>query len=301
MSFFLFGGDKGWWRGLLVIAALAGIEGLPGAENVIDFLNWLARKTLGEPVDLRLEAREMALAIGVSPDYVMHGAMHSMFGLGWDTANSVGLGRIIPGTDAIFGQGDANQRLVQMAGEVGGPFSSLTTALLQALFDDNPSMLLRFDRALPPLVRNVERGYRGAADNQWTDSRGRALVDESTGLEVLGQLAGFSPTTKTTAQESLHVSKETAQFYVLRRTNLMSALFQATVAKDYDAIADAKDAIREYNSKVPDPQLRITAQEQLQSLKARQRAAGEVLTGQAASKRYAPLYERVDAAFAERK
>lgn len=299
MSFFMFGGDKGWWRSLLVVAALAGLEGIPGAENVIDFLNWLARKTLDEPIDLRLEAREMATAIGVSPDYMMHGAMHSMFGLGWDTANSVGLGRIIPGTDAIFGQGDANQRIVQMAGEVGGPFVSLTTSVLQALFDDNPSTLLRFDRALPPVIKNLERGYRGATENQWTDSRGRALVDEATGLEVLGQLAGFSPTSKTTHQEALHIAKETAQFYVLRRTNLMSSLFQATESKDYDAIADAREAIREYNSKVPAPQLRITAQEIQGSLRARQRAAKEVETGVAASSRYRPLYERVGDTFAQ--
>lgn len=299
MSFFLMGGDKGWWRGWLIIAALAGLEGLPGSENVIDFLNWLSRKVLGEPVDLRLEAREMATAIGVSPDYVMHGAMHSMFGLGWDTASSVGLGRIIPGTDAIFGQGDANQRIVQMAGEVGGPFVSLTTNVLQALFDDNPNTLLRFDRAVPPIVRNLERAYRGATENQWTDSRGRALVDEATGLEVLGQALGFSPTTKTTHQEELHTAKEAAQFYVLRRTNLMSSLFQATLAKDYDAIADAKDAIREYNSTVPAPQLRITGQEIQQSLQARRKAAAEVESGRPSVKKYQSLYERVGDAFAQ--
>ncbi len=297
MSFFMFGGDKGWWRGLLVLAALSGLQGLPGAENVIDFLNWLGRKVLNEPVDLRVDAREMATAIGVSPDYVMHGAMHSMFGLGWDTANSVGMGRVIPGTDAIFGQGDANQRIMQMAGEIGGPFGSLSVAILQALFDDNPNMLIRFDRALPPLVRNIERGYRGATENQWVDSKGRALVDEASGLEVLGQLTGFAPTSKTKAQEMLHAQREQAQFYVLRRQNLMSALFQATQAQDTDAIADAKEHIRDYNDDVPDAQLRITAREMQQSLRARQRSAAEVLTSESATKRYRPIYERVGAAF----
>lgn len=297
MTFFLFGGDRGWWRGLLMLAALGGVQGLPGAENVFDFLDWLGRIALGKPVQLRKDAREMAMLVGLNPDFIMHGAFHSNFGLGWDTSGSVGLGRIIPGTDAIFGQGDANQRIVQMAGEVGGPFGSMTISLMQALMDDNPNMLLRMERAFPPLARSLTRAYRGAAEDRWTDTRGRTVIDEVTGLEVLGQIAGFSPTIKSRAQEARHFQREAAEFYVLRRTNLLTAYFQAYQARDPEAVADARSAIARYNAQVPDNQLRITADEMKQSVKARERTQREIQTGVSASQRYRPVYERVLDAF----
>jgi len=297
MAFFMFGGDKGWWRGMLMLMALGGVQGLPGAENIFDFLDWLGRISLGKPVNLRQDAREMAQLLSLNPDFVMHGAFHSNFGLGWDTSGSVSLGRLIPGTDAIFGQGEAHRRIVQMAGEVGGPFGSLTMNIIQAMMDDNPNMLLRMERALPPLVRNLSRAYRGATEDRWTDTQGRTVIDEVTGLEVLGQVAGFNPTVKSRMQESRHFQREAAQFYVLRRQNLMTMWWQARQARDPEAIADVRQAIAKYNSDVPDRQLKITQDDLKSSERARERSAREIETGVAAVSRYRPLYERVRGAF----
>lgn len=299
MSFFMFGGDKGWWRGWLVLAALSGIQGLPGAENVIDFLNWLGRQVFDEPVDLRLEAREMAQAIGMNPDWVMHGAAHSMFGLGWDSASSIGMGRIIPGTDAIFGQGDASKRILQMAGEIGGPFGGLTVNVLQSIMDDNPNSMVRFERMAPTVLRNLSRGVRGGVEDRWTDAQGRALIDEASGLEVLGQTLGFQPQAKTTLQEQRHLQSEAAQFYALRRQNLMAMMWQAKDSGDDGAVQEVQDKIAKYNESVPDPQLRITAKEIALSIKARQREAKALEGGTSAVKRYRPLYERIATTFTE--
>lgn len=300
MAFFVFGGDKGWWRSWLVLGALAGLQGLPGAENVLDLLNWLSRKMdPNDHTDLRIQAREVAESLNLNPDIVMHGMSHSMFGLGWDTSASLSLGRIIPGTDAAFGQGDATRRLMQMSSEIGGPFAGLTLNVLQAVMDENPSMLLTLDRALPPLIRNLERAYRGASDSRWTDTKGRPLVDEVTGLEVLGQAMGFTPTPKSTVQELLHLQNEAAQFYALRRQNLLTGLWQAKQSGDADKEAVVKEAIDNYNNEIPDPQLRITAQEIQQSMKARERTNLEKSEGVPAIRRYRGLYERISSAFPE--
>lgn len=299
MSFFMFGGDKGWWRGWLTLMALAGLSGLPGAENVIDLLNWLGRKFFDEPVDLRVEAREMSKAFGMNPDWVLHGAMHSMFGLGWDASSSVGMGRIIPGTDAIFGQGDASKRVLQMSGEIFGPFGGLTVNILQAMMDDNPNSMVRFERAAPTFLRNLSRGVRAGSEDRWTDARGRTLIDEATGLEVLGQVLGFQPEEKALKQEMRHYQSEAAQFYALRRQHLLTALWQATEAGESEAIGEARAKIAAFNAMVPDRQLTITPQEIRQSLRARLRQQRQIESGVAAAKRYRPLYERIGATAAE--
>jgi len=299
MSFFMFGGDKGWWRGLLMLWALGGLVGLPGAQNILDFANWLGRKMFDEPVDLQLEARAMIRAVGMNPDWVLHGSMHSMFGLGWDAASSVGMGRIIPGTDAIFGQGDASRRVLQMSGEIFGPFGGMTVNVLQALMDDNPNSLVRFERAAPTFARNLSRGVRAMSEDRWTDARGRTLIDETTGLEVLGQLLGAQPQRKSLMQEQRHAQNEAAQFYALRRQNLLTGLWQATEIEDSEAIGAARAKIGSYNAQVPDPQLRITAQEIQQSTRAHRRAQRQLETGAATARRYRPLYERVGSTFTQ--
>lgn len=299
MTFFMFGGDKGWLRGWLVLAALAGWQGLPGMENVIDLLNWLGRKVFDEPIDLRLEARDLAKGIGLNPDLAAHGLTHSMFGLGWDVSSSMGMGRIIPGTDAVFGQGRFEQRFMQMAGEVTGPFGSLTLSLMQALVDDNPNALMRWDRALPPMIRNIERAYNAQDTGEWQDRKGAALVDEASGLEILGQLAGFAPTTKTQEQEKLRFQRDQAEFYTLARQNLLSAYYQAYSQKNFEAMGDIKQKIMNWNQKVPDRQLQITAKELQQSIKARARSEAATERGISPIKRYLPLYERIADQFPE--
>jgi hypothetical protein len=293
MAFMLFGGDKGWWRAMLVLAALAGLQGLPGIDNFLDIMNWVGRKYTGQHFDLRQDAREVAESLGANPDLVMRGLFHNMFGLGWDTSGSVGIGRIIPGTDAIFGIGDFEQRFLRAASEVGGPAGSLAINFLQALADDNPNSVLRFDKVLPPAIRNVERAFRAEAEGAWTDQRGNALVPDPTVVEVLGQALGFSPTRKTERQELLRAQRDSVVFYQMRRQELFAKAYDARHSGDTTAYQEVIEAIRDYNEGVPAPQLKITRADLANSLKARERYRKAVEAGDSPQKRYQVLYSNL--------
>ena len=293
MAFMLFGGDKGWWRALLVLMAMGGLQGLPGMDNLIDMLNWAGRKMTGQNVDLRTEAREVADAIGANPDLVMHGFSHSLFGLGWDVSNSAGVGRIIPGTDAIFGVGKFEHRFLQAAGEVGGPAASLAISFLQALADDNPNALLRFDRVLPPALRNLERATRAYEQSAWVDGNGNPIVRDPTAVEVVGQALGFTPTRKSEVQERLRVERDVVQFYTVARQELLGAAFQAKRSGELDAWLDAQEAINKFNDKVPFPELRIIASAIASSTKSRGKAEKEALENDSPQKRYQRMYDAI--------
>jgi hypothetical protein len=296
MSFMMFGGDKSWWRAMMVLAALAGLQGLPGMDNLIDIMNWALRRMTGQYVDLRAEAREVAENIGLNPDIVMHGVSHS-WGIGWDTSNSIGQGRVIPGTDAIFGIGKFEDRFLNAAGDIGGPVGSLAISFLQAIASDNPNMLLAFDKMLPPVIRNIERMYNAATLEEFQSGSGRTLVKDPTVTELAGQALGFAPTRKTQQQELLHMERDAVQYYIARRANLMETMYVARKTHDYDAIAEARAKINEYNNGVPHPTLRITGDEIAKSVEARKRTEAETSQNRAPAARYQALYQQIGSTF----
>jgi hypothetical protein len=294
MSFLMFGGDKSWWRAMLVLGALAGLQGLPGMDNILDMLNWTARKLSGQHVDLRNEARAVARELGMNPDMVMHGISHNWLGLGWDTSTSIGAGRIIPGTDAIFGVGKFENRFLHATSEIGGPVGSLMLSFLQALADDNPSALLRWDRALPPVVRNIEKTYRAVTDDAWTNARGRPIAEDPTTAELVGQTLGFSPTRRTERSEELRAVKDVVEFYKDRRANLMETVWSARRTHDTEAVRDARVAIAQFNAGVPSSHLRITPEDISSSMKSRAQLDRETEAMRSPQKRYRDIYRYID-------
>jgi hypothetical protein len=294
MSFLMFGGDKSWWRAMMVLGAMAGLQGLPGMDNILDMFNWVARKLTGQYVDLRHEARAVARELGMNPDMVMHGISHNWLGLGWDTSTSVGAGRIIPGTDAIFGVGKFEDRFLHATSEVGGPVGSLLISFLQAAADDNPSELLRWDRALPPVLRNIEKAYTAIVNDAWVNAKGRPVAQEPDAAELVGQALGFAPTRRTERGEELRAAKDIVEFYKERRTNLMEALWSAKRTHDSDVVADVRMSITDFNAMVPTPHLRITAEDISSSMQYRQRLDRETATMRSPQKRYRDIYRYID-------
>jgi hypothetical protein len=298
MAFFMYGGDRGWWRSLMVLAALGGLFALPGMENFIDVLNWAWRKFSGEDTDLRVEAHRLAKEITGHPELALHGALHAQGYLGWDTSGSVSLGRVIPGTEIIFGQGKFNDRFVQASAEVGGPAGSLVISALQAMADDtSPSALQRWEKMLPAVLRNVYRSTSMWAGDAILDTQGRALVGDVTTSEIAGQAMGFTPVRKTERQEVLGAQRDAAEFYRLRRENLLARLWKAKQAEDQDAENAAEDAIDVYNSKVPDKSLEISRGDIKDSMKSRAKTAKEVEEGIPREKKYRALYEDLETVF----
>lgn len=290
MSFFMFGGDKGWWRAMFIMMALAGLQGLPGIENLIDMLNWAWKKFAGEHIDLRLEAREVAQAIGLNPDIAMHGLSRNL--LGWSADTSIGMGRVIPGTDAIFGEGDVDQRLMRAVSEVGGPAASLFMSFVQGLADEHPDALMRFDRILPPALRNLERAYRYGTEGVKTRDGATLLADVETS-ELVGTALGFAPTVVATEQERMRVQRDVAEYYIGRRKVLLQAHYLAKLSGDMDVMSDVKERIAEFNANAPEKSLVISPKEIALSYRARDRLRKKIEAEQSPIQRYQQQYQDV--------
>jgi hypothetical protein len=285
---------------MLVLATMGGLLALPGMENLIDILNWGWRKWTGQYHDLRLEAREVAQEIGLNPDYVMHGLSHNMFGLGWNVSSSVGQGRIIPGTDAIFGIGKFEDRFLSASGEIGGPIGSLGLSVLKAVADDNPNTLLRFQSALPAAFRNLAKAYNIVdSGGEIQDRHGRALVQDATAAETLGQGLGFQPSRLAERQELMRMQHDAAEFYAERRANLLEMYYNAKTRGDADILYEVKTRIDDYNQNVPDKKLRINPDDISRSLKMRSKLEADIEANRSPQKRYAALYSLLNETYTD--
>lgn len=292
-SFFMYGGDKGWWRALFVMLGLAGLQGLPGVENFLDVLNWTWKKFSGEKVDFRLEIREFVKQFNINPDLAMHGVTHFGLGTGWEASTSVGMGRIIPGTEALFGEGRLPERFMRASAEVGGPAGNLAMSFLHFLADDNPNTLARFDKILPPAVRNIERMHRYYAEGGVFDGRGHQLMGELSTSQLIGVGLGFRPTELASKQELMRMQRDSEEFWSLKRSSLMRAFSQSRISGDIDAIVDARKAIDDHNNTVPFSELRITTKDLRDSYKRRKAAKMKAERDRPTSSRYERLYESI--------
>ncbi len=297
MAFFTLGGDKGWWRAWMVLFGLAGLQGLPFVDDLMTIINSVWTKLSGEKTDLRKEAREVAVAVGMNPDLLMHGMTHTMFGLGWDASYSVGFGQVIPGLEQAFSDGDFDTNAMRFLAEAGGPFSSLAVNMMRAIHDDNASAIMRFERMAPTFLRNVSRAGRMAADGVMTDNRGNVLVEGVTPWQLVGQLAGFTPTEKSTKQEELALARDERAWYVIRREHFMAMYHQARKADDTERLDAVKEAVEEFNDKVPYPELRITSESLFRSSRQRAKAEKAQQEGTTTERRYKHLYEELDPLF----
>jgi hypothetical protein len=224
---------------------------------------------------------------------------HNAFGTGWDVSSSVGQGRVIPGTDAIFGIGKFEQRFVNGVGEIGGPAGGMITAFLQALADDNPNTLLRWQRSLPAAVKNIDKMYGSMNTGEIQDLHGRAVITDPTAMEIAGQGLGFRPSRAATVQERRRLQHDAAEFYAERRTNLMEMYYQAKKSGNGEVLEEVKDSIAKYNSQVPFPQLGVRQEDIARSIMNRSKLEQTLEAGRSPQKRYQLLFALLNETYSE--
>ena len=313
--------DKGRARFLFMMLMMAGLSGLPFADDFMDMLDWTMTKLKGQlgwknpKTDVRLAIREMASDLGLHPDWVMHGLARRTFGMAHigemmgipipevDLSGSLSLGRIVPGVEPIFGrEGKLADRFTATATDVGGAAFSIPMSILQALSDDNPDVFKRWERALPSSLKSISRAYRFATEGMETTRTGAKLIDFNVNdpeqlSEIIAQGLGAAPTRLNVERQLRWLQKEHAQYYQVRRGMLMEQFAYALKTRDREAVAQMRKRIRAYNEYVPHPSLRIGRADLARSLKARRRGQALSERGYPVSRREAPLFESLRSSF----
>lgn len=314
--------DPGADRYLAMLFLMAGLSGLPFADDIMDLYDWFSKKMnkqFGEDtasIDVRTELREVMQELNANPDLMMHGTSRYLFGLpavadmvglplpNLDMSGSLSMGRMVPGVGPLFGrEGDYANTVSRSAEELGGAVPAIAFNIAKAIADDNPNTLKRVERALPSAVKNITKAYRYATEGDQLRT-GAELVpfdirDPKERIEIIMQAAGFAPTRGQVEKEKYWITKEFVEYYNTRRTLLLQDLDYTRRNDDADGEEEVRRRITEYNKQVPVVGLRISPQDRVRSLKQRVRGRKRVESGQFTPDRARAVQQRIDRSFAE--
>jgi len=287
----------------LTTLLLAGLEGLPGFENILDIMDLVWRKLFGRPV--RLAIRETYRdVVGRDPAEVMYGLSRNIGG--FDVSRSLGFGRMVPGTEALDLRGSVYEDAGKLALALAGPAGNFVRYSLATLYNDGQpwSSLERYTTGMPGGVGNILRatqwsinGVRARDGSLLTIDRERDMVRDLTALERAGAAAGFQPAIVTRERERRFEMQDEIQYWQHRRSILLSQYWNAEVNKDSEFRQDVVQQIKDFNAEVPHPQMRITADVRRRSLDARRRQQRASERGVPIQKSYRGLAREVGEAY----
>lgn len=285
--------DPGSLRGFAALFAAGGLMGLPFAQDLNDFLKYVAAR-LGVNFNPEQEARQHLAQIMSDPDLLMHGPGRESFGLAtagemmgipipsFDFSSRLGMGQLIPGMQAATEIGTPfNEKLGKVAAQAVGAAWGIPINLVKAMESNDPDEWKAYERALPLAFRNASKMIRYLMQGGET-TRGGATVldfdvtDPKALAELVGQGLGFQPTALAQKYDEMSAIQDAVKYWATRRGVLFDQFAMAARAKDREALADARQAVREYNESVPDKRLRISIDDIRQSLRSRQKANRQI-------------------------
>ncbi len=287
-------GAKTAIRYWLVLAAVAGLQGLPFADNLLDLVDVIDRQLGGEG-QVRTDMREYINDVAWLPDadLVMHGAtrkyglgpLHALEALGvpipnTDISGSIGMGGVIPGATASAElSSDPDAKLGKILIELGGPVMGIGYQMYRGLADDHPNTWKRFERMFPTALKNVSQGARWAQIHPFADDQGKVRMkngavvysfeDTQGRAEAAAKMLGFAPTNVNQEWEKRGAKAEATKYWGIRRKLVYDNLWYMQLMKDREGLADARRKLRQFNKDVPFGAMRITQEDIRKSMKGR--------------------------------
>lgn len=296
--------DPGARRCWLMMLMLAGVMGLPGADDVKDLVNFAAtylNKNLGianPKVNIEHEAREFLNELSLNPDLILHGISQNSFGLGhvgeltgipiprFDLSGSLGMGNILPLTEipSMMLQSTPEDTFMAAMASAGGASGNFVEDIYRGLFSPSPDGWKRAEKLIPMTsAANVIKAARLATRGEETTASGRVIAsfepfDTRAKLELLGQGLGFMPTRLSVGWEREIALQDQIRYYKVQQSELLQQHNWALYNEDREAAADVRAKIREYNKQVPFKEMGITGDTMKASARAyiKNRVLGQV-------------------------
>ena len=268
MLFLMLGGDKSWWRILLVQAVFAGALGLPLAGDTLNAAKFLGRRVFGKDFDLDAEARKYLEDMDINSRLIMRGVTSNLFG--FDLSQRMSLGEIVPGMRSLGSHQSFEKTMSTAVGDSAGPAASLVLNLMSFIASDNKTSWATVRKILPSAARQLGDGAHAFTTGAIKDRAGAVLYEPDV-YASLGLSLGAQPTELKERYAARSRQYELGYYWNGRRQNLMDIFSDIVInrADDREAMKDFTDRLQDFNSSIPDPGLRITGSQLRQSVKRR--------------------------------
>jgi hypothetical protein len=260
--------------GLLATHAMAaGVLGLPMVTTLLAAASMIGGDD-DEPWDAKVALQNMlADTFGQKTAEVLAHGLSRL--TPWDISGRVGLDRLIfPDVQ----EGLEGQRLAESAMAAAlGPVAGIGVNLLKGMqMIGEGRYAMGLEAMMPAALRGPVKALRYAEEGV-QDKSGISILDEVSPAAVAGQALGFSPSAARNAQEGKSAILAHDRALSERRQELLTKIARATMAKDEEAKAEAREEIKRFNEK--NPSRRINPNHIMDSVRGRQKRIDQAQDG----------------------
>lgn len=242
------------WKGKVIMLGslllLAGLRGIPFAEDIEDLVDALAAK-FGIPVPSIREymvnkGNEFIPGFG---NLLMSGAFNQF--IGTDFGARTGLGNIVPGTEAFLPGADMSRVLT----EVGGPMASFAQSALTTMGNvldfapgGKPGDLETLLREQPiSILRAWGDAYAYQRSGAIIDRRGYVVSDEYNAGVALMRMLGFYPLSASREYDIVRIGKRRTEYLRSYTTAFRDAIVRAEARGDRAEARRLYQQVRDWN------------------------------------------------------
>lgn len=284
---------------LLMLFLLGGYEALPGAENLLDILDAIFMATVGKPA--RQFIRE-----GIK-DFPETGPLDDprwwSRGLGGDVAGvdvsaSLGVGRIVPGTDVLAVAPDnANELAGETAFSLGGVAGSLARWGMQLGIDLDNNVPIEESMAKFPGAIGAQFAASQWAEKGVTTKAGAQIYEPNAG-EIFAKRLGFTPSGLSEEREERWAVQQSVLYWTNQRGDLQRDYNRAMDENDREAIADVRSRVESFNDRVRDPRMALRMWQMNRSYRQHRRELRQIESGQP-DRNVRNLSDEIESSFGE--
>lgn len=228
--------------GVLMLAA--GLQGMPGADDLDDIIDTLAQHMGYDFNSKEAKTRFLTSLLGRGgAEFVMRG-FSALPGFPLDVAGRMSVGNLVPGSGMLLkSKPDKAGELLEVVGPAGGLVRDMAK--------------LKPESMLPVALQNVKKAIDMANTGMYRDTGGRKVVDTD-GWDALIKAAGFQPA---------HVALESRKTQMMNQTVTLAKTVEAEIADKWAAgrfetdpgkVAEAKARLEAWNRDNPRTPIRIT-------------------------------------------
>lgn len=227
---------------------LAGMQGMPGAEDLLDILDTLMSNE-NVRFNSRRKAKDTLAEMLGDPmaDMLMKGVTR---GTPFDLSSSFSVGRVVPGVEALLDK--SKQKADEVYAALGanlGPVAQWGANTMAAIASDNPDTWKRIESALPNFMKHPSAAVRWTVRGEETDSANRPIKTDFNPFEIGGKALGFTPTSLSKKRELLWEMTSTDKTYQGRRDALIDRVAFTLLNNKGDVKPLVQDIIK-YNNDV---------------------------------------------------
>lgn len=309
-------------RYLVMMLFMAGLMGLPGAEDLEALAKMFARTFLGSDFDVQREVRKLVtgmLGDEIPPDLFLFGAGRVGFGLpaaldllglpkaNFDFSRRIGMGRILPGVAELGTPGlDFDHAMSRVTTDAAGAAFGIGINMIRALTDDQLPIddFKRWERAMPTAVSNLTKAVRYGTEGKERSRTGAEVVsfdvtDPDHIIELALRGLGFMPTRVSREWSRVQAQREVEAYWGGRRALILRLYGHSFATHDLDLRSQVMQDLRRYNEDVPFGIMRITGETLEKSRKEKERSRKLQEAGIPRQKMYRPLAHETNALFPE--